>query len=341
MPNQGLSETGQIIAAIATAIILALLAKFGLTPNDESPQDDGGKGKGNIVINFNANGVAEREAAQGKEDTRPIDEPAPPPRPQPSPTPRPPAPSPRPPDPTPRPPAPSPRPPDPTPRPPAPSPRPPDPPPYVSPIRPQPSPAPSPKPPTPPPLALKRWDDLRVGSLPFQNRKQDIRADMLSYRREGTICLTIIVNSNYAQDMRIAVWGEGPGFRKHSPYGNDWAEMDISRVGLSESQVYWVAHLPMTTEKLVVLCRTDDARYAVEPQDAWQYCQSARLVKKSGVRYIMTSKDDLNTYSNFGYQRDLMRLSDMTEDDARSLTPAIYIPKRNEVHVTPEKKKDE
>lgn len=161
---------------------------------------------------------------------------------------------------------------------------------------------------------------------------------MLSYRREGTICLTIILNEHYDQDVRIAVWGEGPGFRKHSPYGNDWGAMDIARVGMSEGQVYWVAHLPMTTEKFVVLCRTDDARYAVEPQDAWQYCQSARLVKGSGVRYIMTSKDELNTFGNMGYQRGPMRLSDMSEVDAMGETPAIYIPKRKELHVTPEKK---
>ena len=340
MPNQGLSETGQIIAAIATAIILALLAKFGLTPNDS---EDGPKNNPNIVINVNASGVAEREASQGKEDTRPIDQPAPRPRPQPSPTPRPPAPSPRPPDPNsyvfspirpepapnPRPPAPSPKPPTPDPKP-APSPKPPT---------PDPTPRPPPKPPTPPALVLKSWNDLNVGSLPLQNRGADIRANLLGrYRREDTICLTIILNENYDQDVKIAVWGEGPGFTRRSPYGNDWAEMDIERVGMSEGQVYWVAHLPMTTAKFVVLCRTDDAKYAVEPQDAWQYCQSARQVKGDKVKYIMTSNDDLNTFGNFGYRSGPVRLSDMTEDDAMRRTPVIYIPKRNELHVTPEKK---
>ena len=38
MPREGLSETGQIIAAVATAISLALLAKYGLLPDE-----DGGK----------------------------------------------------------------------------------------------------------------------------------------------------------------------------------------------------------------------------------------------------------------------------------------------------------
>ncbi len=161
------------------------------------------------------------------------------------------------------------------------------------------------------------------------------------YRREGTICLTIFLNEYYDQDVRIAVWGEGVGFRKQNPYGNDWGAMDIERGGLYEGQVYWVAHLPMMTKKFVVLCRTDDAKYAVEPQDAWQYCQSARLERGDRVRYIMTSKDDPNTFGNFGYKRGPMRLSDMTDDDAQGLTPAIYIPKRNELHVTPEKKKDE
>ena len=42
MPREGLSETGQIIAAVATAIILALLAKYGFLPDEdgEKKEDD-------------------------------------------------------------------------------------------------------------------------------------------------------------------------------------------------------------------------------------------------------------------------------------------------------------
>lgn len=45
MPREGLSETGQIIAAIATAIILALLAKYGLLPDE-----DGGKKEDDVTV---------------------------------------------------------------------------------------------------------------------------------------------------------------------------------------------------------------------------------------------------------------------------------------------------
>lgn len=45
MPREGLSETGQIIAAVATAIILALLAKYGLLPDE-----DGGKKEDDVTV---------------------------------------------------------------------------------------------------------------------------------------------------------------------------------------------------------------------------------------------------------------------------------------------------
>ena len=51
MPREGLSETGQIIAAVATAIILALLAKYGFLPDEDGGKkegDDNGGGVGMV-----------------------------------------------------------------------------------------------------------------------------------------------------------------------------------------------------------------------------------------------------------------------------------------------------
>ena len=154
-----------------------------------------------------------------------------------------------------------------------------------------------------------------------------------------TICLTIVLHGGYGLDVQIAVWGKGPGFIRTNPYGNEWGQMTAKQVGLYDQNVYWVAHVPKTTERFVVLCRTDNARYAVEPQDAWQYCQSASLEQGERVKYIWTKFDDLHLFSNYGnIDGHMRRLSDMNEEDVRRLTPAIYIPKRTELHVTPEKK---
>ena len=302
MPKEGLSETGQLVAAIATAVILALLAKFGLTPNES--EDPGGKGNGpndgpkwpKIIINVNPGGAAEREAAQGKADTRPVTEP-------PTPVPLPPQ----------------------TPVPPPP---------------PRPPPPPTPSSPTPapsPPRQMKRWEDLKVGSLPIRMRNGDIRANLLSNRRANTICLAIVLDIKYGHDVKIAVWAEGLGFNSRTPYEKMWRAIDVDRVG----QDVCVAHFPMApikTSRFVVLCRTDDSRVAVEPEDAWQYCQSARLEQGDRVRYIITDKDELYLFGNLGLRRPSMRLFDMSEDDAKASTPAIYIPLRKELHVTPEKK---
>ena len=53
MPREGLSETGQIIAAVATAIILALLAKYGFLPDEdgEKKEDDPPGGPTTIINN--------------------------------------------------------------------------------------------------------------------------------------------------------------------------------------------------------------------------------------------------------------------------------------------------
>lgn len=118
--------------------------------------------------------------------------------------------------------------------------------------------------------------------------------------------------------------------------------MAISRVGVFQNEVYWAAQLPIGTEKFIVLCRTDDAKLPVDADDAYQYCQSARKTKGERVRYIMTSEDELYIFNNFGTAAGLpTRLSAMTEEDAWEITPAIYIPKRNELHVTPEKKQED
>ena len=68
MPREGLSETGQIIAAVATAIILALLAKYGFLP-DEDGDDNGGGGKnGKTVINIQIGGERLEDVARAGRD---------------------------------------------------------------------------------------------------------------------------------------------------------------------------------------------------------------------------------------------------------------------------------
>jgi hypothetical protein len=55
----------------------------------------------------------------------------------------------------------------------------------------------------------------------------------------------------------------------------------------------------------------------------------------------MTSEDKFHIFTNDGTSAGFpTQLSAMNEEDAWELTPAIYIPKRNELHVTPEKKAD-
>lgn len=303
MPNQGLSETGQIIAAIATAIILALLAKFGLTPNEESPQDDGGKGKGNIVINFNANGVAEREASRGKSDMRPdnltdesnIDLSDSPPYRSPvlsSPS--------------------------------------------RSPIQPIP-----PDVTTPKPMWLKTWGDLQVGSLPIQNRKSAIMQGLGASGcfGDGAICVAIVLDRRYSKDTKISVWAQGIGFDVKMPYDDVWRKVDVARIVKSGTdefpESHWVATIPTTANRFTVLCRTDDSSQFVDDRDAHQYCEFIRNSEVGGTRYMVTKEDALNTFGDDGLLRKgTMRLSDKNEDKALL---AIYIPYRKELHKTPEK----
>ena len=308
MPKEGLSDTGQLVVAIATAVILALLAKFGLTPNES--EDEGGKGNGpnngpsngpinvpNIIINVNPNGAAEREASQGKADARPINEP---------PSPGPPIP--------------------PTPRPP-----------------PLPAPSTPGLPPAPLPVRqMKRWDDLKVGSLPIQMRKSPISENLMNLRRpnSNTTTVVIVLAQNYDVDVKIAVWASGMGFDPSKPYVNDWRTVDLVKVvphaGVSE--MHWVAHFPTTTKRFVVLCRTDDATVWVDDPDAHQYCVMARVVRDGQVRYIVTDTDELNTFDDSGNNRKkVARLSDGNVDGFEPFLPAIYIPLRRELHVTPEK----
>ena len=295
MPKEGLSETGQLVAAIATAVILALLAKFGLTPNES--EDEGGKGNGpnngpinvpNIIINVNPNGAAEREASQGKADARPINEP---PSPGPPPLPAPPTPG-------------------------------------------LPTPAPSPV------RQRKRWDDLKVGSLPIQMRQRPIMDNLMSHRRLNATTAVIVLNQKYQVDVKIAVWASGMGFDRSKPYVNDWRIVDFAKIvppgGVSE--MHWVVHFPTTTKRFVVLCRTDDATEWVDDSDAYQYCAHAEKVKDGQVRYIVTDTDVLNTFDNSGNNRQKgARLSDGNVDGFEPFLPAIYIPLRNELHKTPEK----
>ena len=70
MPTGGLSETGQVVAAIATAVILAVLAKYGFAPDEGG--GDGKKSEGVPIIINNYVGVAEAAAKQGKDDTQPL-----------------------------------------------------------------------------------------------------------------------------------------------------------------------------------------------------------------------------------------------------------------------------
>lgn len=78
MPREGLSETGQIIAAVATAIILALLAKYGLLPDEDGGKkegDDNGGGGGNpgTVINIQIGGERLEDVARaGREAMTPL-----------------------------------------------------------------------------------------------------------------------------------------------------------------------------------------------------------------------------------------------------------------------------
>lgn len=82
MPREGLSETGQIIAAVATAIILALLAKYGLLPDEDGGKkegdDTGGGGGGNpgnpgTVINIQIGTQdLEKAARDGREAMTPL-----------------------------------------------------------------------------------------------------------------------------------------------------------------------------------------------------------------------------------------------------------------------------
>ncbi len=138
------------------------------------------------------------------------------------------------------------------------------------------------------------------------------------------------------------MWGAGVGFTRRSPFRSDWGELAISWVGVFKNEVYWAAQLPIGTEKFIVLCRTDDAKLPVDAADAYQYCQSARETKGERVRYIMTNIDELQIFNNFGTSAGFaMPLVAMTVEDAKEITPTIYIPKRNALHVTPEKKEDE
>ena len=72
MPREGLSETGQIIAAVATAIILALLAKYGLLPDeDEGKKDSDDTGKTVINIQIGGTQEIERTAREGRDAMTP------------------------------------------------------------------------------------------------------------------------------------------------------------------------------------------------------------------------------------------------------------------------------
>jgi hypothetical protein len=69
MPREGLSETGQIIAAVATAIILALLAKYGfLRDEDDGKKESESEDKGKTVINIQIGTQRIEEAARDGRD---------------------------------------------------------------------------------------------------------------------------------------------------------------------------------------------------------------------------------------------------------------------------------
>ena len=72
MPREGLSETGQIIAAVATAIILALLAKYGLLPDeDDGKKESEDTGKTVINIQIGTQEI-EKAAREGRDAMTPV-----------------------------------------------------------------------------------------------------------------------------------------------------------------------------------------------------------------------------------------------------------------------------
>ena len=74
MPREGLSETGQIVAAVATAIILALLAKYGFLPDEDDGKKEGDeRGTQPTVINIQIGTQRIEEAArEGRDAMTPL-----------------------------------------------------------------------------------------------------------------------------------------------------------------------------------------------------------------------------------------------------------------------------
>jgi hypothetical protein len=73
MPREGLSETGQIIAAVATAIILALLAKYGFLPDeDDGKKESEDTGKTTVINIQIGTQEIEKAARDGRDAMTPV-----------------------------------------------------------------------------------------------------------------------------------------------------------------------------------------------------------------------------------------------------------------------------
>lgn len=258
MPTGGLSETGQVVAAIATAVILAVLAKYGLAPDE-----GGGDGKNVPIVINNYVGVAEAAAKQGKDDTQPSVE-------------------------------------------------------------------------TP---ASKPYKDITTGVLPIQINGKRIASGLLEYRKEGTICLAVTMDSAYG-NVVIAVWGKGFGLDPKNRATEEWHEMDWEFVGGGT----WLVHIPSRWDRdgwqegklsgLMILCNSVDATRPVDPADAQLYCDVATAKRE----YRLNGDRTVALFDNDGNPRRDRSINHMNSADAEKYVPGIAIP-YVEVHlVTPDKK---
>jgi hypothetical protein len=66
MPKEGLSETGQVVAAIATAVILAVLAKYGFAPDEGSGEGKKSEGGTHHHQQLRRGGGSGGEARKGR-----------------------------------------------------------------------------------------------------------------------------------------------------------------------------------------------------------------------------------------------------------------------------------
>ena len=222
MPREGLSETGQIIAAVATAIILALLAKYGLLPDEDGgkKEDDPPGGPTKIINNNIMIGQENFQdvARLGKQATTPHKG-------------------------------------------------------------------------TPPTPEQEPFEELNIGPLPIQNRRQDIMPDFrlahaMYYR------LVVVLDAHYGQKVRIGVYGYDSG-------GDQWFPFKVDYAGEFQNQAHFIAYTPKETSnltKLVVLTRTDDALTPPDKTKALNFVSVARF--ENNRDYVLTTDWPLNLFDD-------------------------------------------